>query len=209
MPQNGDNHDYGSDTDSATTPSTPSSTDSGPDTDHSSDSDANPDSDSNTNPDSDSNTSSSLESDSDHESGPDGDSDSNAGSGPGGEGESEVSHAQAWQEIASTIAGAQKRHIRHEAAEVAASATPFLNADELQAYTLALAQGLESHEYPAGFGLTAEYDSVESYKTGRSLKPLVIPLPYEVWFPRIVVWCKALDLLKRLSICRDAPVSPE
>jgi len=72
-----------------------------------------------------------------------------------------------------------------------------------------LASALESSSYPAGFGLMGEYESVESYKTGRSLKPLIIPLPYEVWFPRIVVWCRALDLLKRLAICREAVASSE
>lgn len=127
------------------------------------------------------------------------------GSGSGGE-EVEGAHTLTWQEIAATIANAQKRNIRHAAAEVAALAIPFENTDELRAYTLALDASLSSCEFPAGFGLNEVYESVESYKTGRSSKSLIIPLPYEVWFPRITVWCKALDLLKRLSICRETTV---
>jgi hypothetical protein len=107
------------------------------------------------------------------------------------------------------IADAQKRNIRHDAAEVANSATPFENADEMHAYTLSLHSALESDKYPTGFGLNEEYESVESYKTGHSLKPLIIPLLYKVWFPRIVIWCKALDILKCLPICKAAVVSPE
>ena len=58
---------------------------------------------------------------------------------------------------------------------------------------------LASSVYPDGFGLHEEYEPLESYKTGRSSKPLVIPLPHNIWFPRIVVWCKAIDLLKHLQ----------
>ena len=79
---------------------------------------------------------------------------------------------------------------------------PFETMDEGRAFALALDRALSLIEYPAGFGLNEEYESLESYKTGRSSKPLVIPLPYGVWFPRIVVWCKALDLLKRLPVCK-------
>ena len=159
--------------------------------------------------DSDSNTDASSDSGNDHESELDSGVGSDTGSNHDREVESDVAHIQTWEEIASTIADAQKRQIRHKAAEVAMSSTPFLNVEELQAYTLALAQSIESHEYPAGFGLNEEYESIESYKTGRSSKPLVIPLPHSIWFPRIIVWCKAVDLLKCLSICRDATGSPQ
>ena len=81
---------------------------------------------------------------------------------------------------------------------------PFENKDEMHAFALALDNALASSEFPAGFRLNEEYESLESYKTGHSSKPLIIPLPYDVWFPRIVVWCKALDLLKHLPICKAA-----
>ena len=55
---------------------------------------------------------------------------------------------------------------------------------------------ISSKEHPDGFRLDDEHESSESYKIRYSSTPLVIPLPYNVWFPCIVVWYKALDLLK-------------
>jgi hypothetical protein len=108
-----------------------------------------------------------------------------------------------WREIAGIIARAQRRNIRHEAAEVARSAIPFEGEEEAAAFVVALRDILASVERPAGYRLNDEYETTESFRTGRSSKILVISLPYEIWFPRIVVWCKALDLLKRLSLCRE------
>jgi hypothetical protein len=109
---------------------------------------------------------------------------------------------QSQRDIAGIIANAQLRNVRHEAAEVAKNTSPFGSEEDQYAFILALDVALNSGEYPAGFHLNEEYQSLESYKTGRSTKALVIPLPYNVWFPRIVIWCKALDILKRLSLCK-------
>jgi hypothetical protein len=110
---------------------------------------------------------------------------------------------QSQRDIAEIIAGTQSRNIRHEAAEVAKTSLPFENGDDHLAFILAMGTALNSPEiHPAGFHLSEEYETAESYKTGRSAKPLEIPLPYDVWFPRIVVWCKALDLLKRLPLSK-------
>ena len=105
------------------------------------------------------------------------------------------------QDIAKIIADAQSRNIRHEAAEVAKSSSPFEDGD-CHLFALALEATLSSAAHPAGFHLNEEYESFETYKTGRSTKALVIPLPYDVWFSRIIVWCKALDLLKRFPLCK-------
>lgn len=106
-------------------------------------------------------------------------------------------------ELAQTILQAQKRHVRHEAAEVADTRSPFNDDDELQMFVHQLAHDLASNSYPSGYNLNDEYESLESYTTGRSTKPLVIPLPYEIWFPRMVVWCKAVDLLNRIQLCKE------
>jgi len=154
------------------------------------------------------------DSDSDSDSGSDSDSDSNSeDSNPnsnGGEGsmpELEGNQTGSWGEIAEAITRAQKRNICHEAAEVARAVMPFEGQDEVHAFVLALDSALSSSQHPVGFGLDEEYEALESYKTGCSSKPLVIPLPHGVWFPHIVVWCKALDLLKCLSLCKAAVVS--
>ena len=109
-------------------------------------------------------------------------------------------------DIAQIIAAAQGRNIRHDAAEVAQSNMPFINTDEGHAFAIALDNALSSEEYPAGFHLSDEYESSESYRTGRSSRPLVIPLPHDIWFPRILVWCRALDLLMRLELAREQVV---
>ena len=109
---------------------------------------------------------------------------------------------QRQRDIAEIIADAQSHNVRHEAAEVARNSLPLDSEQDLHAFALALEAALDSETYPAGFHLNEEYESFETYKTGRSTKPLVIPLPYRVWFPRIIVWCKALDLLKRFPLCK-------
>jgi hypothetical protein len=86
---------------------------------------------------------------------------------------------------------------------VASNSSPFEDKDDQRVFALALEAALQSEVRPAGFHLNNEYESFETYKTGRSTKPLVIPLPYQVWFPRIIVWCTALDLLKRFPLCKS------
>jgi hypothetical protein len=109
-----------------------------------------------------------------------------------------------WAYIAEIIAKAQGRNIRHDAAQVASSDSPFISRDEGSAFVFALERALGSDSYPEGFDLDDEYEPSESYRTGRSTRLLSIPLPYEVWFPRIVVWCKALDTLKQTEVARES-----
>ena len=123
--------------------------------------------------------------------------DENDGSTPGAE-EDEESQ----RDIARIIMDAQSHNIRHEAAAVARNSSPFQDQQDAYVFTLALEAVLNLAAFPAGFGLNEEYQSFEAYKTGRSAKPLIIPLPYSVWFPRIIVWCKSLDLLKRFQLCK-------
>ena len=73
----------------------------------------------------------------------------------------------------------------------------------MYAFTLALEAAMGSGVFPAGFNLNKEYESFEAYKTGRSAKPLIIPLPQSIWFPCIIVWCRSLDLLKRFQMYKD------
>ena len=177
----------------------------GPESESESESESDSDSESESESESESNSESESESNSNSESESNSTSDSDSSASSGGS-PSRGGDRQAgrWQEIAKTIAAAQKRNVRHDAAEVAGSTVPFENEAEILAFALALEEALSSSEYPAGFRLYEEYESIESYKTGRSSKPLVIPLPYNVWFSRIVAWCKALDLLKRLPVCKAA-----
>lgn len=98
---------------------------------------------------------------------------------------------------------AQEKQVRHQAAEVADTRLPFSKA-ELQMFARQLAEDLAAYCYPSGYSLNEEYEPLESYTTGRSTKQLVIPLPHQIWFPRMVVWCKALDLFNRVQLCKEA-----
>lgn len=109
-------------------------------------------------------------------------------------------------DIADIISQAQSRNIRHEAAEVARTSLPFEDQDDHHAFIIAMSTALEDGAYPAGFHLNDEYEVTESFKTGRSVRPLEIPLPHDIWFPRIVVWCKGLDLLKRFPLSKAMAV---
>ena len=127
---------------------------------------------------------------------------SSGGDGEGLGAESDDEDGTLQQRIAKVITNAQRCNIRHDAAEVATSAYPFESEDDAHVFLVAFKHALSSGERPAGFGLADEYESLESYTTGRSSKPLSIALPHDIWFPRIVVWCTALDLLKRLSLSK-------
>ena len=112
---------------------------------------------------------------------------------------------QSQRDIAEVIVAAQSRNVRHEAAAVARNSSPFEDERDMHAFILALDAVLTPDAHPpTGFNLDGEYESFELYKTGRSAKPLMIPLPYDVWFPRIVVWSKALNLLKVFPLCKAA-----
>jgi hypothetical protein len=106
-------------------------------------------------------------------------------------------------ELAQTVLLAQEKQVRHKAAEVSNTQSPFNEDGELKMFAHQLSRDLASHSYPSGYNLNGEYESLESYTTGRSTKPLVIPLPHELWFPRIVVWCKGVDLLNRIQLCKE------
>ena len=105
-----------------------------------------------------------------------------------------------WKSIAKSIAENQRHNIRHDAAEVARGDIPFKDTVQLGIFLATFQASLDSDEYPDGFSLDEEYGPSESYKTGRSTKSLIVPLPYMVWFPQIIVWCKTLDCLKRLAV---------
>ena len=114
---------------------------------------------------------------------------------------------QAQRDIAEIIADSQACNIRHDAAEVVETSLPFETRNDHYTFSLALSAALNNSEcYPAGFNLQEEYETSESYRTGRSTKPLEIPLPYDMWFPRVVIWCKALDLMKRLPLSKAMAV---
>ena len=106
--------------------------------------------------------------------------------------------------IARAIGEGQEKQIRHPAVEVPASTNPFM--DEVQELSFFHALNIlqDRNDIPEGFDIDSRtYEPTEFYTTGQSCKGLRIPLPHAIWFPRILLWCRAITLLKRLSILAE------
>lgn len=107
--------------------------------------------------------------------------------------------------IAQAIGAGQEKQIRHPAIEVPPATNPFMNEIQEQAFFGALDVLQSEGSIPKGFDLDHQYEPTETYTTGRSRKGLRVPLPHAIWYPRILLWCRAITLLKRVSIiCNEA-----
>jgi hypothetical protein len=98
------------------------------------------------------------------------------------------------------IGAGLEHQVRHAPMEVVESSCPFRDDAELRLFAEAL-DILKSQEVvPAGFNLEATYHPIETFRTGRCRKGISVPLLHEVWFPRVLLWCQALDLLKKFPM---------
>ena len=104
------------------------------------------------------------------------------------------------QSLTSKIAKGQETHVRHPPVEAASNRSPFRSTLELEAFQLALQQVTSKNLRPAYLGLELPYEPAETFYTGRSRKGLTVPLPYDVWFPRILLWCQSIDLVTRIKL---------
>lgn len=125
------------------------------------------------------------------------------------EGESGAGHDDSEEEdggdaeptkIAKRIGRRQQQQIRHPAISVPNVSSPFNNDIETEVFFGALDEVKATKRTPDGFGLADPYDPVETFKTGRARNGLVVHLPYDVWFPRTLLWCQALYLFKRFPM---------
>ena len=98
------------------------------------------------------------------------------------------------------IGAGQERQVRHAPVEVVKSRCPFHTDNELELFVSALDLIKQQGVVPAGFGLEDPYSSIEKFHTGRSRKGISVALPYKVWYPRVLLWCQALDILKRFPM---------
>lgn len=105
------------------------------------------------------------------------------------------------QSIADRIVKGQEAHVRHPPVEAACGGSPFSSTLELEAFQQALEQVTSSNLHPAYLGLDIPYEPSETFTTGRCRKGLTIPLPYDIWYPRILHWCRAIDLATRIPLC--------
>ena len=104
------------------------------------------------------------------------------------------------QSIADKITKGQEVHVHHPPAEAAQSGSPFQSILKLEAFQQALQQATSRDLRPAYLGLDLPYKPSEKFYTGRSRKGITVPLPYDVWYPRILVWCRAIDLVTHIKL---------
>jgi len=104
------------------------------------------------------------------------------------------------QSMANEISKGQEVHIRHPPVEATRSRSPFRSTLELKAFQQALKQVTSKDLRPAYLGLELSYEPSETFYTGRSRKGITVPLPYDVWYPRILLWCRAIDLVTRIKL---------
>jgi len=98
------------------------------------------------------------------------------------------------------IGEGQERQVRHPPVSIPDNSCPFENDNECNLFFTALDHIKARGVIPVGFGLEKCYESLEVFSTGRSKKGLSVPLDYDVWYPRVLLWCQALDLLKRFGL---------
>ncbi|KAK7063405.1 hypothetical protein R3P38DRAFT_3301282 [Favolaschia claudopus] len=99
------------------------------------------------------------------------------------------------------------QNIRHQPVKVARHRSPFKD-KELEEHFLDLLTELLSNPeedlLPEGYRVIADewdeadYPEVEVFRPGTKGKEITIVLPREDWFPRVVRWVKAVDLLSRV-----------
>ena len=104
------------------------------------------------------------------------------------------------QTITNKTTEGQEMHIRHPPVEAAQSMSPFQSTIELEAFEQALQQATSKGLCPAYLGLDLPYEPSETFYTGRSKKGIAVPLPYNIWYPRILLWCRAIDLVTRIKL---------
>ena len=105
------------------------------------------------------------------------------------------------QSVTENISKGQEVHVRHSPVEAARSKPPFRTTLQLEAFQQALQQATSMDLRPAYLGLDLPYEPSETFYTGRSRKGITVPLPYNVWYPRVLVWCQAIDLVTRIKLC--------
>jgi len=109
--------------------------------------------------------------------------------------------------IEDLIANDQRNNVRHEPIEVPKHQLPFHNPEAVQIFLDALKEAAIEGIVPDDFGLREDewedglYPEIEHLKVGKRV--VEIMLPFEVWYPRAVVWARGLELMTRICLIED------
>jgi hypothetical protein len=105
------------------------------------------------------------------------------------------------------IAEDQDRHIRHAPIDVVENECPFDSEDAMGIFSAALQEVKLTGIIPESFGVAEHeweerfYGETEVVKVGR--KDVEIALPFQLWWPRAVVWAQGLEIMVRIQAAEN------
>ena len=126
-----------------------------------------------------------------------------------GDDDSEVeAELQGWDELQEEFEG-NEIAATHEPVPVPANTSPF-NENSFDIFTQALQQMRDEEIIPFGLGVSQnkigeeEYPTEEILRGGRrGRKEMRITLSVEVWLPRAIQWCQALEVMTAILVEED------
>lgn len=102
--------------------------------------------------------------------------------------------------VRSQLQTEQERHVRHPPIKVPPNACPFEQGD-LEVFQTSMAEALEDHFVPAGYGVLDDewegnaYSELEPLVGQKQRSTIEIQLTHEVWYPRAVKWAVGLHIM--------------
>ncbi|KAJ7199989.1 hypothetical protein GGX14DRAFT_372637, partial [Mycena pura] len=106
------------------------------------------------------------------------------------------------QDLDNAIEADQDRHVRHDGVEVEQAEAPF-DKDQEEIFAEILERMKAAEIIPDNFGVTPpeweepNYGELETIKIAR--KSVEIQLPFDVWYPRAVLWAQGLTIMKKIQ----------
>lgn len=114
-------------------------------------------------------------------------------------------------DLPSRIATEQAPQFLHRAIRVPEHTNPFAATTTLTAFTEALIQVQQLYHMPIGMGIRQEewdggYPEIATIRSGRrGRKELRVELPHDIWYPRAVQWCQALEVFNHtMALCNES-----
>lgn len=113
-------------------------------------------------------------------------------------------------EVEAHVGSDQQANIRHAAIGVPDDSCPFPFAEAVDLFYQALADAEDQGVIPNHLMVTAEewpnaYPTHEIITTGaQSGKKLSVALPYDIWWPRAILWARALRIMQQFIMDLEA-----
>lgn len=114
------------------------------------------------------------------------------------------------EEVGARIGLDQQANVRHAAVDAPNDSCPFVSVEAIDLFYQALTEAEDQDIIPNHLMVTAEewpdgYPTHELITTGtRSGKKLSVALPYDIWWPRAVVWARALRIMQQFIMDFEA-----